>query len=108
MLFIIDSMLPYKLISTVEVCGHKAIHVSALGPRGSTDEGVWEYACSNNAIVITFDKDYLFLDSRDDRGRLLFIRQRNMKLRKMLAALETNLPAMIDKISTGERIVTLP
>jgi predicted nuclease of predicted toxin-antitoxin system len=58
MKFLIDQNISQKIIPNLKNSYPNSAHVVGLGLENSTDKMIWEYAKSNNFIIVTFDADF--------------------------------------------------
>ncbi len=57
-LFLIDANLPPSLGKLLVYLGHSAEHVQDRGLLNADDGTIWDYAATNNMVIITRDKDF--------------------------------------------------
>ena len=58
MRFVVDAQLPPALVKFLEARGHVAEHVCMRFPPGTSDETIWQYAASIDAIIVSKDEDF--------------------------------------------------
>lgn len=87
--------------------GVDAVHVRDLGLTGAADTAIWADAMRDDAVVVSRDED--FVNLLRDRGgaRLVWIRVGNCTNTALLAMIETNWPAIRQRLSDGERLIEL-
>jgi hypothetical protein len=70
--FLVDNQLPPALARFIsEDLGVEAQHVTDIGLRDGADVVVWNYASSNDLILISKDEDFVTLYSKTPSAKLL-------------------------------------
>lgn len=77
MKFLVDAMLPRKLVAVLREAGFDARHVRGLKSGGLSDADIWETARASQEIVITRDKDFLPLAEISFGQKLVITRSGN-------------------------------
>jgi predicted nuclease of predicted toxin-antitoxin system len=102
--FLIDAQLPPALARALSAEGHEAEHIEAIGLRHAPDPLIWDYALQNQAVV----KDEDFVDRfrrRSDGPVIVWVRIGNAVNRVLLAWFLPLLPAVVERIQSGDRLV---
>jgi predicted nuclease of predicted toxin-antitoxin system len=55
MRFLIDAQLPPALARWLAARGHEAEHVADRQMEAATDSFIWDFACLNDAVIVTKD-----------------------------------------------------
>src|SRR5687767_13272681 len=62
MKLLLDANLSYRMVSILKQHFEDCLHVDNVGMTvPATDRQIWEYARSNNSIIVTNDEDYIDL-----------------------------------------------
>lgn len=108
MKFLIDHQLPPALSIFFRERGHQCQHLLEIGMASSSDFEIYEYATSNQCIIVTKDEDFLYLSRRSSSdARLLWVRLGNCRTRVLLAALDRQWIEIIRCFEAGDRIVEI-
>ena len=107
MRLIVDQQLPPVLADWLQRQGLDAVHVRDLGLKAAPDAAIWTEAQRDNAVVISRDEDFVALAGRSGGARVVWIRLGNCTNAALLAAVETNWPAIATRLTAGERLVEL-
>jgi predicted nuclease of predicted toxin-antitoxin system len=104
---IVDQQLPPILATWFRDQGADAFHVRELDLTGAADTAIWAEAMRDDAVVVSRDED--FVNLLRDRGgaRLVWIRVGNCSNPALLAMIETNWPAIRQRLSDGDRLIEL-
>jgi predicted nuclease of predicted toxin-antitoxin system len=106
--FLVDNQLPTALTRFLASHGHDAEHVLDLRMDEADDRSIWTYVTSQKSVLITKDSDFLHLANRTgSSGSLIWVRIPNCRKAALLAAFERALPAVIDGLNAGDRVVEL-
>jgi predicted nuclease of predicted toxin-antitoxin system len=106
MRFVVDAQLPPAMVNFLEARGHVAEHVSMRFPPGTTDETIWQYAASNEAIIVSKDEDFsVFISMRHTGPSLLWLRMGNTSNRALLTALATIWDDIENALKRGDRLI---
>lgn len=104
--FVIDEQLPPALAQHLRSEGYDAIHVYETGIGGATDDAVAREAVARKAILITKDADFV---TRSNLATLsspiIWIRLGNVTDQALWTSLQPILPAILDNIKHGARVV---
>lgn len=106
MKFIIDAQLPPALARTLREAGHDAQAVGEIALREAEDSVIWEYARSNQAVVVTKDEDFAErLMSSRTAPVIVWLRIGNTSNRALLSWLLPLWPDIISRIESGDNLV---
>ncbi len=108
MKFLIDHQLPPALAAFFRARGYPCQHLLEVGMASSSDEEIYQYAMSNQYIIVTKDEDFLYLSRRQDSDvGLLWVRLGNCRTKILLAALDRQWAEIIRCLESGDRIVEI-
>jgi predicted nuclease of predicted toxin-antitoxin system len=68
MRFLVDAQLPPALARWLAEGGHTAEHVFDIGLHTASDQILWDYALSSEAVIITKDEDFAIRRMHTDVG----------------------------------------
>jgi len=104
--FIIDAQLPPALAHWLNEAGHDAKHVEDVGLREADDSPIWRYALENQAVILTKDEDFAFRVRQSRTSPVIvWLRIGNCSKRALLAWFMPLLPAILQEIAQGQRLV---
>jgi predicted nuclease of predicted toxin-antitoxin system len=109
-MLLIDENLSYKLVSRLNITfpGIKSVvNTDSLG-EGSDDNLVWQYAKSNNLVVVTKDKD--FVDYWKNYGpppKVIKLNIGNCRLNKVELFLKENKKYILEFIASNDALLIL-
>ena len=58
MKFLLDANMPYSTLDILESFGHKCFHARKIGLSDAEDSKIFDYAISNNLMLVTKDLDF--------------------------------------------------
>lgn len=106
MKFLIDNQLPAAFARFLTAHGHDAQHVLDLKMDETDDCDIWQFATSQDCVVVSKDEDFLHFATRPDATTaLVWVRLPNCRKQALLAAFERALPAVITALEAGNRVV---
>lgn len=106
MRFLVDAQLPPALARFLSERGHDAHHVMDLGMEKAPDRAIWIWAEEHGAAIVTKDEDFAQWIALSDSGpQIVWIRLGNTTRRTLVAALQGSLPAIVQALEQGERLV---
>lgn len=108
MKFLVDNSLSPRLSTGLSEAGHDAIHVREIGLAAAADEVIFDYASSENRILIAADTDFgtILTQRREDKlSVILFRRGTERRPEQQLSLLLTNLTLLQDHLEIGSIIV---
>ena len=103
----IDANLSWRVANLVRTMGHDPRHVATLGELNADDGKIWKRAESENAVVITKDRDFLQFCGPDSGAILLLLEGQNAKRSVLLEELAEKLPVSFEKLSSGSYFVRI-
>lgn len=71
MRFLVDECLPRDIETILADNGHDALHVLEPGLRSSNDEQLWEFAATEDRVLVTADLDFPLTDLPRPPGLVL-------------------------------------
>jgi predicted nuclease of predicted toxin-antitoxin system len=106
MRFIVDAQLPPVLAQWFTAKGHHAEHVADLGMATASDEAIWDFAASVQAIIVTKDEDFARRRGLTASGPIvIWIRLPNTRRRDLLAWFEGVLVDVLAAVEHGETLI---
>jgi predicted nuclease of predicted toxin-antitoxin system len=105
--WLIDAQLPPVLAAFLAEHGHEARHVFDLGMASAPDTAIWALARRDSCVLVTKDADFALLALSSDGPPVVWIRLGNTTRHALLARVEADLPAIVDGIARGERLIEI-
>ena len=106
MIYLIDNQLPPGLAGHLQTHGLKATHVSDCRLERADDREIWDYAKSHDCVIVSKDEDFVHLSGSDPNGPpLVWIRLGNCRNPALFAAFDTIIPALLEEIASGTKVV---
>lgn len=108
MKFLVDNSLSPRLSTGLSEAGHDAIHVREIGLAAAADEVIFDYASSENRILIAADTNFgtILTQRREDKlSVILFRRGTERRPEQQLSLLLTNLTLLQGHLEIGSIIV---
>ena len=106
MRFLVDAQLPPALASWLNARGHAAKAVRDINLRNASDSAIWEFAATDGCVVLTKDEDFIERTLRTQVGpQIVWLRIGNCTNRILFVWLEPLLPAIVQQLETGIRLV---
>jgi predicted nuclease of predicted toxin-antitoxin system len=104
--FLVDAQLPPALARWLTAEGHEAEHVADCGLESAPDTAIWRYALKARAVLITNDEDFVILRTLERDGpAIVWLRTGNTTKRVLLARMAATLPAIVQALEHGERLI---
>ena len=92
MRLLFDQNISYRITKILSKSFPEAKHVSQVGLQDSTDMGIWEYAKSNDYVIVTFDSDYYDLSIvKGCPPKIIWLRIGNATTKKIARILEEDI-----------------
>jgi predicted nuclease of predicted toxin-antitoxin system len=108
MRFLVDAQLPPALARFLEAHGHESKAARETGLREADDTAIWTFAQVGGWVVVTKDEDFAERSLRSVIGpQVLWLRIGNSTNRVLFAWLEPLLPAAVQDLQSGHRLVEL-
>lgn len=106
MKFLIDAQLPPALARWLKDWGHEAQHVEDVALREAEDDPIWAYALKEGVVIVTKDEDFAERSARVTESPLIvWFRVGNTTNRELRAWIEPRLPAIVQLLGQGNRLV---
>jgi predicted nuclease of predicted toxin-antitoxin system len=106
--FLVDAQLPPFLARALIGQGNEAEHLEDAGLRHAEDAAVWDYAVRNQAVLLTKDEDFVERYRRRAAGPVIvWLRIGNAGKKALLAWFMPALPAILERIHAGDRLIEL-
>jgi len=104
--FLIDAQLPPRLACALTEAGHQAEHVEDLGMRHAKDSVIWEYAMTQQAVIVSKDEDFVERVRRTPGGPVIvWLRIGNAANAALLSWFLPILPSVVARIRSGDRLI---
>lgn len=88
--------------------GQAAEHVTDIGPADMPDRELWQYAITNDAVLITKDEDFAaLLVMRGASPVIVWIRIPNTRRQALLAWFEPLIDTIVELVESGNRLIEL-
>ena len=108
MIYLIDNQLPVGLVGYLQTHGLDVVHVSACNLERATDQEIWDYAKTNNCVIVSKDEDFLHLSGKDLNGpRFIWVRLGNCRNSALFAAFDRILPHVLEVMNTDAKVVEI-
>lgn len=104
--FLVDAQLPPALAGWIRSQGHECAAVREVGLREALDSAIWRWASDNDSVIITKDDDFVSRVRATSVGpAVVRLKVGNVSNPVLIEWLRPLLPAIVDALSTGERLV---
>lgn len=104
--FLVDAQLPPALVRLLQNTGHACEHAESVALLRADDKDIWDFAVSNNAVIITKDEDFADLATLRGGGPpIVWLRIGNCSNRALLTWFEPLLPSIIARLAAGDTLV---
>ena len=108
MKFLVDAQLPIALARWLSACGHVALHVSDVDMSSADDDAIWDFAATEQAVIMTKDEDFATRRVLSQDGPVIvWVRLGNSRNAVLIGWLERGLPFVIEAIERGETLIEL-
>lgn len=108
MRFLVDAQLPPALARFLEAHGQEATAARETGLREADGSAIWTFAQAGGWIVVTKDEDFAERALHSVTGpQVLWLRIGNSTNRVLFSWLEPLLPAAVQDLQCGHRLVEL-
>ena len=84
-----------------------ALHARDVGLKAASDSEIWAYASQSGGVVVSKDSDFLRLLRTRGRARLVHVTIGNCSNAVLIERFQTQWPAAMDALRTGELLVVL-
>lgn len=106
MRFLVDAQLPPGFANWLVENGHEAVHVRAVSLSDAEDAEIWEYAITNEFIVVTKDEDFAQRSNRSIGGPVIvWLRIGNSTNAVLFAWIENRWQAIVTLLGEGNRLI---
>ena len=106
MKFLIDNQLPTDLARWLEKQGVEAKHVLDLQLDSKKDPVIWQYAVTNQFVIISKDEDFADLvHLRHPYTPVILVRLGNCRNEDLFAAFARALPMIRQRLENGEILI---
>jgi predicted nuclease of predicted toxin-antitoxin system len=100
--FLVDNQLPPALARFIDRdLEAEAVHVSDVGLRDGSDSDVWDFASTNDFILISKDEDFVTLFSSSPSAGLLWVRFGNCRRAVLLDLFQQLWPRILDRLANA-------
>jgi len=104
--FVVDAQLPPALARALREAGYDVQAVRELGLGEAEDDVIWDYALTNQAVIVTKDQDFA---DRLLSGRtapiIIWLRIGNTSNRALLTWLLPLWPDILSHIQSGDKLI---
>jgi predicted nuclease of predicted toxin-antitoxin system len=108
MIYLIDNQLPVGLVEHLQTHGLDVIHVSTCRLEQASDQEIWNYAKTNNCVIVSKDEDFFYLSGTDPDGPpFVWVRLGNCRNPILFAAFDGILPHLLEIINAGAKVVEI-
>jgi predicted nuclease of predicted toxin-antitoxin system len=108
MMYLIDNQLPQGLVGHLQTLGLNATHVSQCGLEKASHREIWNYAKGHDCVIVSKDDDFVHLSGSDPNGPpFVWIRLGNCRNPALFAAFDTILPALLQEIASGTKVIEI-
>jgi predicted nuclease of predicted toxin-antitoxin system len=108
MIYLIDNQLPIGLVGHLQTHGLNAIHVSDCKLEEASDQEIWQYAKSNNCVIVSKDEDFFHLSGSDLSGPpFVWVRLGNCRNFVLFDAFDNIISGLIETIKNGSKVVEI-
>jgi predicted nuclease of predicted toxin-antitoxin system len=105
---LIDAQLPPRLAEWLRANGCQATAVRDLGLRDAVDKEIWDFAVTQNCIIVTKDEDFAEMATRLNEGpAVLWVRCGNVLNRELLGRFAEAWPTARRLLEDGAKVVEL-
>ena len=106
MRFLLDTQLPKALARALSSQNFEVEHVLDLQLAQSKDSALWRYAAEQNAVILTKDEDFaLWVFSGKSGPAVVWLRIGNCPNQLLLSWLLPLMPAIVERLQAGDRLV---
>ena len=108
MLFLVYAQLLPALARTLTTENQRAQHLEDIGLRHAQDSAIWDYALQHHAVILT--KDEAFVDRfrrQPDGPPIVWLRVGNSSTEALLTWFIPLLPALLQRLQAGDRLIEL-
>ncbi|MFT4211210.1 MAG: DUF5615 family PIN-like protein [Microbacterium sp.] len=106
MRFVIDAQLPPALAAVLQREGHDAVAVRDIGLREASDGDIWGHCAQTGQVIVSKDDDFARRARDTTTGpSVVWLRVGNASKRALEAWFVPLLPAILDQLDAGERLV---
>ena len=92
----------------LEEAGHEAKHVEEVGLREAEDDPIWQYALTNQTVILTKDEDFAVRAKRSRNSpKVVWLQIGNCSNSALRMWLEPLLPAIVSQLEQGERLLEI-
>ncbi len=106
-IIVVDNMMPTILVGHLKRLGYEAQSVRRFGVAGTSDKTIWPKVEDLGAILISKDWDFISLARNSHRGKLIHYRRGNETTAETLAAIEHELPIILQEFAAGKSTVVV-
>ena len=108
MWFLVDAQLPPALVKLLREHGHRADHVTDVGPPDAPDRDIWRYALEHDAVIVTKDEDFAnMVATGREAPPVVWVRTGNTRRAVLLAWFEPLIDRVAEMVDSGDRLIEL-
>ncbi|MBI5613928.1 DUF5615 family PIN-like protein [Candidatus Gottesmanbacteria bacterium] len=98
MKFLVDENVPQSLIQFLTYSGYDCLDIKSTQRRGLSDEGVIQWARTEDRIILTYDKDFLFPQEKTTGISCIVLRFPGLPPKEVIPYLSS----VLEKIVSGD------
>jgi predicted nuclease of predicted toxin-antitoxin system len=108
MKFLIDNQLPIALSRWLSAQGVESYHVLDIHLDEASDHQIWQYAKTQEAVIVTKDEDFVYLAKTDLEGpTVVWVRLGNCRNVALLDTFNRILPQLLKILNSGQKVVEI-
>jgi len=109
MKLLVDNQLPAALARYLTDNGFDCLHVQDVGMEASDDQDIWEFAKSEQIVIVTKDEDFPLMADRQEGNspQVLWVRMGNCRKAALLATFSALLPDLRILLEEGSRVIEI-
>ncbi|MFT4229017.1 MAG: DUF5615 family PIN-like protein [Microbacterium sp.] len=106
MRFVVDAQLPPSLAAVLQRQGHDAVAVRDIGLREAPDSAIWAHCARTGRVIVSKDDDFARRARDTTTGPpVVWLRVGNASTRALEAWFVPLLPAIVEQLEAGERLI---
>lgn len=109
MKLLVDNQLPVALARYLAENGFDCLHVQDVGMDASDDRDIWEFAESEQMVIVTKDEDFSLMADRrvGSSPQVVWARTGNCRKAALLATFSALLPDLRSLLEEGNGVIEI-